>query len=289
MTYYDIVNRVQEVVSDHEILRDFGYGALTDIKTVDEDTRVNYPYAFVNPTQSTRNGQSIIYRFNLIVMDIVQEDPDQRWSGYLKVQSDCQQYIDDILARLRFYYQDQVDLTLNVALTPFKERFQDTVAGMTATLEFEVPERLNDCITPFRELIHTDKLRLRDQDYNSFGNPIPILFNSWAIPETPAVYTIEADVRFALNYDISSYLGSFDKPVIQFFQDTDSPRIIHLEEFETGPEWVGVPQTVNIKFTVELEDVAPDDNDLYIQWGREGIAFAADAIDALEGNLKIYV
>jgi len=288
MTYYDIVNRVQQVVNDHQILQDFGYGALSDIKTVDEGTRVNYPYAFLNPTQSTRNQQSIVYRFNLIVMDTVQEDPDQRWSGYLKVQSDCQQYVDDILARLRFYYQDQVDLTLNVALTPFKERFQDTLAGMTATLEFEVPNAINDCITPYRTLIHQDKLRLGNKDYNSFGNPIPLVFNFWPIPELPAIYTIEADVRFSLNYDISSYLGSYDKPVITFFQDGDVPRYIHLEEFETGPEWVGVPQTVNIKFTVELDDVPPDDNEIWIQWGREGIPFAVTAINPLEGNLKIY-
>ena len=289
MTYYDIVNRVQEVVNDHEILQDFGYGALSDIKTVDEGTRVNYPYAFLNPTQSTRNQQAITYRFNLIVMDVVQEDPDQRWSGYLRVQSDCQQYVDDILARLRFYYQDRVDLTLNVALTPFKERFQDTLAGMTATLEFEVPNAINDCITPYRELVHQDKLKLGDQDYNSFGNPLPIVFNPWPIPEAPDIYTIEADVRFALNYDISSYLGTGnDKPVITFLQDGDVPRIIEEAEFETGPEWVGVPQTVTVKFTVELEDVPPDNNDIYIQWGRSGIAFAADAIDALQGNLKIY-
>ena len=149
MTYYDIVNRVQEVVNDHEILQDFGYGALSDIKTVDEGTRVNYPYAFLNPTQSTRTGQTVTYRFNLIVMDVAQEDPTDGFANYLKVQSACQQYIDDILANLRFGkpYKD-FDLTLNVNLTPFKERFQDTVAGMTATLEIEVPLALNDCIAP---------------------------------------------------------------------------------------------------------------------------------------------
>ena len=154
MTYKDIVNRVQEVVNDHQILADFGYGSLSDIKTVDDETRVNYPYAFLNPTQSTRTGQQITYRFNLIVMEVVQDDPDQRFSGYLKAQSNCQQYVDDILARLRFHYTDQVDLTLNVALTPFKERFQDTVAGMTATLEFIIPEAINDCVTPYRTLVH---------------------------------------------------------------------------------------------------------------------------------------
>lgn len=150
MTYQELVDSINLVVDNHLILQDFGYGALTDIKTVDEGTRVNYPYAFLNPTQSTRTGQAITYRFNLIVMDVAQEDPTNGFANYLKVQSNCQQYIDDILANLRFStpYKD-FDLTLNVNLTPFKERFQDTLAGMTATLEIELPLPLNNCITPY--------------------------------------------------------------------------------------------------------------------------------------------
>ena len=158
MTYKELVDSIKSTVDRHYILQDFGYGALTDIKTVDEGTRVNYPYAFLNPTQSTRTGQTVTYRFNLIVMDVAQEDPTNGFADYLAVQSNCQQYIDDILANLRFAkpYKD-FDLTLNVNLTPFKERFQDTVAGMTATLEIELPLALNDCLTPidaaYEELI----------------------------------------------------------------------------------------------------------------------------------------
>jgi hypothetical protein len=152
MTYKELVDSIKGTVDRHLILKDFGYGALTDIKTVDEGTRVDYPYAFLNPTQSTRTGQTITYRFNLIVMDVVQEDPTSGFANYLKVQSECQQYVDDILANLRFAKPyEQFDLTLNVNLTPFKERFQDTVAGMTATLEMELPLALNDCITPIPE------------------------------------------------------------------------------------------------------------------------------------------
>ena len=152
MTYKELVDSIGATVNRHFILKDFGYGALTDIKTVDEGTRINYPYAFLNPTQSTRTGQTVTYRFNLIVMDVAQEDPTNGFSNYLEVQSNCQQYIDDILANLRFSKPyEQFDLTLNVNLTPFKERFQDTVAGMTATLEMELPLALNDCITPIAE------------------------------------------------------------------------------------------------------------------------------------------
>lgn len=150
MTYKEIVDRVKQVVFDHKQLADFGYGSLSDIKSRSENgpnsgnsEQADYPYVFLNPTNHTRTGQSITYRFNMIVMEMVPED------DYLIGQSICQQYIDDILAQLRFGYTDQVDLTLNVSLTPFKERFQDTVAGMTATLEIIIPSNLNDCIAPY--------------------------------------------------------------------------------------------------------------------------------------------
>lgn len=154
MTYKEIVDKIASIVSRHYIIQDFGYGALTDIKTVNDDgtQRVNYPYVFLNPTQSARTGQSITYRFNLIAMDVCEEE--QGYSNWLEVQSACQQYISDILAQLRFGKPLlNADLTLNVNLTPFKERFQDTVAGMTATLEIEVPDSLNDCIVPINQLV----------------------------------------------------------------------------------------------------------------------------------------
>lgn len=285
MTYKEIVNRIQEVVQDHEILADFGYGALTDIKTVDEDTRVNYPYAFLNPTQSTRTGQAVTYRFNLIVMEVVQDDPTQKFSGYLKAQSNCQQYIDDILSRLRFHYTDQVDLTLNVSLTPFKERFQDTVAGMTATLEIVVPERLNECIAPFRTLLYQSKARLGDKDYNSLGNPLPEVFPFWDIPELPAYYEFEFEVKLRINYDISSYLQGDEKPVITLFQAPESIRTLAQPEFEMI---VGEVQTVTFRAKFELQDTPPDNNRLYMIMGREGQVFAPDAVEILQGNLYIY-
>ena len=178
-----------------------------------------------------------------------------------------------------------MDLTLNVSLTPFKERFQDTVAGMTATLEIEIPNRLNECIAPFRTLVHQNKARLGNRDYNSFGNPTPLLFDPpYSIPELPAYYEIEFDIRFRLNYDISSYLAD-DKPVITMFQDGDNPRILAEPEFEMV---VGEVQTVTFRGKFELKDIPPDDNEIYIQWGSSGITFAPAAIDVLEGNLYIY-
>ena len=84
------------------------------------------------------------------------QDLDQRDPPYgqtLQVQSDCAQYVDDIIAALRFgtgtTYDPDMDVQLSVNLTPFKERFADTVAGMTATLEIVVTKPINKCIAPY--------------------------------------------------------------------------------------------------------------------------------------------
>ncbi len=183
MTYKEIVDKIAVICSTHDIIRDFGYGAISDLKTLNSESLVNvvdesayaesqtlYPYVFLNPTQSTRTSQMISYRFNMIVMDTVlpnglellpnPQDIDQKDPPYgqtLQVQSDCQQYVDDIIARLRFgnptnidqKYDPLVDVQLTVNLTPFKERFADTVAGMTATIEIQVTKPINECIAPY--------------------------------------------------------------------------------------------------------------------------------------------
>ncbi len=190
MTYLELVNKIKIIAESHLMIRDFGYGALTDMKTMNtEKNQVHgadtayiesltlYPYVFLNPTQSSRSSQAITYRFNMIVMDIPLEHglalttsddadiKDPPFEQILQVQSDCQQYIDDIMAGLRFgvsdtggiptgAYDPDMDVKVSYNLTPFKERFQDTVAGMTATIEIEVAQPLDKCIAPYQSTIN---------------------------------------------------------------------------------------------------------------------------------------
>ena len=141
MTYKQIVDNIKDIVDRHHMLADFGYGQISDIKTGGDDGEANYPYAFLNPQTHTRSERSINYRFNLIVMDMYIGD------DFLTAQSQCQEYIDDILADMKYAVQEY-DVVINVTLTPFKERFQDVVGGMTATIELELPQKLNLCIAP---------------------------------------------------------------------------------------------------------------------------------------------
>jgi len=154
MNYKDVVNRIQTIVEDHKMLVDFGYGQVSDIKTRSTGTEgepdgADYPYLFLNPTQHVRTQQQITYNFNMIVMDMAREEEAHEYQNFLNIQSDCIQYIDDIVARLYYFYKDKPEVSMDLNYTPFYERFQDDLAGATATLSITVPNSINECIAPF--------------------------------------------------------------------------------------------------------------------------------------------
>jgi hypothetical protein len=145
MKYKNVVDNIKQAITDHLIIQDTGYGDISDIKVKPEGgvtTSADYPYVFINPTLHGRTVNTMIYRFNLIAMDLVKDDE------YLKIQSECQQYINDIIGRLKYHYNMEINLDL-VEYTPFKERFQDQVAGMTAQIQLTIIDRLDDCIAPY--------------------------------------------------------------------------------------------------------------------------------------------
>ena len=157
MNYKDVVNRIQESVEKHKMLVDFGYGQVSDIKTRAQGTEgevndADYPYLFLNPTQHVRTQQQITYNFNMIVMDMAREEEAHEYQNFLNIQSDCIQYIDDVVARLYYFYKDKPEVSMDLNYTPFYERFQDDLAGATATLSIVVPNSINECIAPFEPI-----------------------------------------------------------------------------------------------------------------------------------------
>ena len=164
MTYKEIINRIRTVAENHFMIKDFGYGELSDIKTqaqfgptgnrvLPDNKEADYPYMFLLPAGSTRNDPVVNYNFSMIMMDLARGEEGDKYDNYLTIQSQCQQYIDDVLANLYYYYRDQpmVQLT-GITYTPFKEAYQDEVAGMTCNFTIEVPNGLNSCIAPISNL-----------------------------------------------------------------------------------------------------------------------------------------
>jgi hypothetical protein len=147
MNYATIVDKFKTIILDHKIIHDFGYGELSDIKVLAEDAEgvndADYPYAFLNPAGVTQSGAGRVYSFNLILMEMVINPLET-----VNVQSRCIQYIDDIIAG--FNSGTVQDVQLQYTSQVFKERFQDEVAGATASIQVRDLNPLNNCITPAR-------------------------------------------------------------------------------------------------------------------------------------------
>lgn len=144
MTYKEVLDNLFDIIQRHKMIKTHGYGPLTEILVPRGQYETNYPYAFIQPTTHQMSTNATTYRFNLIMM----EQCDDNIDNVIKAQSDCHQYIKDILAEL-YYNYSQFDFLLNVSVTPFKQKYDDVVSGMTASISIEIRESLNQCDAPF--------------------------------------------------------------------------------------------------------------------------------------------
>ena len=155
MTYKDVLSDLTNLLDRHKMIQTWGYGNLSDLVTPfkKEDKTgngttvydIDYPYAFLQPLQHSLQKGKVTYNFNLIMMEQCQNESQP----IIDAQSNCQQYIQDVLAEIYYNFEEKYDFTLNSSLTPFKEKYDDTVSGMTANISIEIPMILNDCIAPF--------------------------------------------------------------------------------------------------------------------------------------------
>lgn len=73
-------------------------------------------------------------------------DGDTTSAEDIKVQSNCLMYLQDIMSHFRQTDEDRnLDIEVNVTATPFKERFEDNVAGVTAQITIQSITPLDGC------------------------------------------------------------------------------------------------------------------------------------------------
>jgi hypothetical protein len=244
------------------------------------------------------------YSFNMIIMDMARPEDGantDKFDNYITIQSQCQQYIDDVLAQLYYFYKDQPEITLTgITYTPFKEKYQDVVAGMTATITIQVPTPLNECIAPYENWVLQTELILEENvvlDYNA-TNGIAV----YDIPEgPPQKYRIELDLDFKVLYDISQDPAPYDTPYFSVMQDAndESPRDLK-EIFFSGTD--RSIQQMRETFELIVGDIPGGSNNrMFFRWGEApqgdgpwypnppiSPILEEDAIQQIRGTVKIY-
>lgn len=289
MTYQELLNAFKQFAADHKQIMSWGYGQISDIEhPIDPATGQlksrDYPYLFLNPTNHTFTQGTVTYRFNAIAMQLTDDRIEAiDYSGVdsvIKAQSDAQQILADFLAWLE--YTDQIDsqIVRTTQLTPFRERFNDTVAGMTAAIEIQFRNSLDLCDVPIDTYTLVLEQSVLDGSCYASLTQCDRIFVGYDIPVTGARYKIQ----FSIEWDQIALVNQ--DTYVWVTQDNNQPRTLATIPFtdaiETGK---------TMEFTGEffLEDPLPDNNELYIVFGNyEEQSEVLNCFTNTTGTLKVW-
>jgi hypothetical protein len=141
--FYDITTKLKDTLQAHSQVNVVTTGDLFDI---DLNKQTIFPLSHIIVNQATFEGQVVRMSVSLVCMDVVddtKEDPraqPEPFYGTSNVQDILNTQlavINDVVQELRrgTLYSDLYQLDGNPTCTPFLERFENLLAGWTATFD----------------------------------------------------------------------------------------------------------------------------------------------------------
>lgn len=152
VNYYQIIQDLSGIAYHHPQINSFGYGDITQL-TMDIETKQEPVYAklYVVPGQVILRENRLNYNFNLIMMDVVNND----LSNQEEVISDTLETLKDVWTIL---YQSYTATYGGFSIdyepfrgpncTPFIEKYETYLAGWTLAITIEQPFDYNSCDLP---------------------------------------------------------------------------------------------------------------------------------------------
>ena len=163
-TYNNAIDTLKELGVQHEQIATTTTG---DIWKIDLAKNTLFPLFHVNPINVTTGQSSLVYHFQLFVMDLVSEK--ENWTeanfqsaDYLsneqEVMSSCLQICTDIIGMMRHSkWQGAGELDINdpvyftqgeYTLDPFQERFDELLTGWVFQIGIVVENDFQACTIP---------------------------------------------------------------------------------------------------------------------------------------------
>jgi hypothetical protein len=148
-TYQQIVNQFETACTEHLAIHQFAEGSIDRLDSLIQN--VKYTFAFLRPLTSqgmvlNQNGVSgaRALNFEFYMLDV----PQLTDTDVLKLQSQTEIYIYDIIAYFNLGTNQQIEyVTLN-NITPLYESFNDRVAGWMANITVNTYATLDFCNFP---------------------------------------------------------------------------------------------------------------------------------------------
>ena len=146
--------RVTEIIKD-TLKADVNCNTVTygDITQVDLDKQTMFPLSHVILNGATSGENTMTFNFSVLAMDIVDQSKDEVTDPF--VGNDNEQdvlntqlsVLNKLVQKLRIgsLYSDKYQVVGDVSLEPFRDRFENQIAGWTATFDVIIENDVNVC------------------------------------------------------------------------------------------------------------------------------------------------
>jgi hypothetical protein len=143
ITYHKIIDFMESVQQASPRLKSFGHGDIVYFSQTLTGGTATYPYMFVTPMNISYAENTTQYQLNIIFGDIVNTD----LSNEVDVVSDMSLEARNLLSQIwrGSLFNDVADVQLPTSATPFLERFNDHIGGVSLDLIITVMEDMNAC------------------------------------------------------------------------------------------------------------------------------------------------
>ena len=148
-TYKEIVTEFSSSCAEHLAIKSFAEGAIDYLDASSQN--IKYPYIFLRPVASpginlNENGISGTrsLTFEMYALDV----PKLSTASPLKIKSDTEQYIYDLISYFNLGSQQQTEWITLQGILPVDEAFNDRVYGWVATITYNDTYVLDYCAFP---------------------------------------------------------------------------------------------------------------------------------------------
>jgi len=148
-TYQQVIISLRDTVLANPTVRTFRVGPLSSVELPDRDEvyAIKYPYVHLLAQPAQIGQGSVLFDFDLIVMDLADPSDLDKQS---RTQSQMLEITRSIIAKYTKTNWDtwRFNMRLPITSTPFVERFLNDVAGWTSQITIEAVSPLSNCDNP---------------------------------------------------------------------------------------------------------------------------------------------
>lgn len=148
--FYRVTDKIRETLQADVNCNTVTYG---DITQVDLNKQTIFPLAHIIVNSVTSNDTVLTFNISVLAMDIVDVSKDEDVNIF--VGNDNEQdvlntqlaVLNKLIQKLRIgnLYVDKYQVLDDVVIEPFRDRFENQIAGWTATMDIVIENSVNVC------------------------------------------------------------------------------------------------------------------------------------------------